>query len=380
MKIWAIIEEEVKRNFRRINVLIIMTMLPIFLILILGVVFDGILGNGAPSIGDMKVYHMTIGEASYLTDNVNLMMDGVLSDDESNEYIQTNDREGTIELLKNAEITCFVVVDETIPEIHIYKNSLYNTESSLLEGVLGTFVSRYNAISEIVKVNPAAMSVINDEVGNYTKARSLDAEKIPNAMDYYGVVEVTLFVLYGVMTPFYGVFSDRRTGVSDRILSTSIKKRNYFLGKFFASILITVLQMGIVIFFSSEIMGASWGDKPLLPFLLVFTEILAITSVGLSFGMTAKNENAAQTVIHLVISIFGFFGGAYVSLYDMGFLGEIGKYFSILWWNNSGIMNYIYLDETKFLGLAFMVNIAIALVFFGIAVLKMRRMENFKNE
>jgi ABC-type multidrug transport system permease subunit len=113
---------------------------------------------------------------------------------------------------------------------------------------------------------------------------------------------------------------------------------------------------------------------------LVFTEILAITSVGLSFGMTAKNENAAQTVIHLVISIFGFFGGAYVSLYDMGFLGEIGKYFSILWWNNSGIMNYIYLDETKFLGLAFMVNIAIALVFFGIAVLKMRRMENFKNE
>lgn len=379
MKILSIIEQEIKRSFRQINVLIIMTLLPIFLILILGLVFDGLLGNNAPSIGDMVVYRMTIGEESLLTENVDVLMNEVLGADDSNEYLQTDDQEGTIELLKNAEITCFVVVDETIPEIHIYKNSLYNTESSLLEGVLGTFISRYNAITEIVKVNPAAMSVINDETGEYTQSRSLDAEKTPNAMDYYGIVEVTLFVLYGVMTPFYGVFADRTSGVSDRILSSSIKKRDYFLGKFFASILITVLQMGIVIFFSSEIMGASWGGRPLLPFLLVFTEILAVTSVGLSFGLTSKNENAAQTVIHLMISIFGFFGGAYVSLYDMGFLGEIGKYFSVLWWNNNAIMNYIYLDETRIMGMAFGVNIAIALVFFGVAVLKMKNMENYKN-
>ena len=380
MRILAIIEEEIKRNFRMINVLIIMTMLPIFLILILGVVFEGTVGNESLSIGDMKVYHMTIGEETYLSENVNSMMNEVLGDDESNEYILTDDREGTIEMLRNAEITCFVVVDETIPEVHIYKNSLYNTEASLIDGILGTFVSRYNAISEIVKVNPAAMSVIDDETGDYTKASSLDANKTPNAMDYYGVVEVTLFVLYGVMTPFYGVYADRRNGISDRILSTSTKKRDYFLGKFFASILITALQMGIVIFFSAEIMGASWGDRPLLPLLLIFTEILAVTSVGLSFGMTSKNENAAQTVMHLVISIFGFFGGAYVSIFDMGFLAEFGKYFSVLWWNNTGIMNFIYLNDTKILGMAFVVNIAIALMFFGIAVLKMKNMENFRDE
>lgn len=381
MKILFIIQEELKRSFRNINVLLIMTLMPIILILILGLVFNGEMGSRAILLEDIIIEYSIVGEPGVLSENVKNTMLEVFSDD-SSEYYEAVDKDSALKRVENAEISCFLEINENNQEITIYKNSLDNMESSLIEGVLGTFVSRANAISEIIKVNPIILSELelNSNLGEYTVSKSLAKEKSPRAMDYYGIVEVTLFVLYGVMTPFYGVYFDRTSGIGDRILGTPIKKREYFLGKFFGSLCTTVIQMGIVIFVSTQVFGVNWGENPIWPFLLIFTQIIAITSIGISFGFSSKNENAATTIIHLTIAITGFFGGAYTTLAMMGSLGKIGKYFSLLWWNNTGIINYIFLNDKYNLSIAFLINLLLALVFFLIAMVRMNKTESFKNE
>ena len=380
MKIWALIKKEMVTGFREVNVMLIFTLMPILIIAILGLTFNNVMESEVIEMDHVAVEYAVEGDEAELTDGFTMLM-GELITGEGSSVTKVSDLDGSVEKLKDAKISCAIRIDETNGEITVYKNSLQDTEGSLIEGVLGTYVARYNAITEIVKVNPRAMAEIDTtaEAGDYSRMTSLGERKTFGSMDYYGTAMIVLFVLYAVLPPFYSISNERKIGTGNRMLSSPFKKYEFFMGKFFGGMVLTILQLGVVVVVSTFVFGVNWGNRPILPMMLLLSEIVMATSIGICFGLVIKNEGTAASLVHTLIVLFGFFGGTYIPLSQVEGLAEVGRYFSPIWWIIGGMNNQIYLNDTTMLMQALAICLVAAAVFFGISVLKLSRMEGFEH-
>lgn len=380
MRILSIAGKEIKQNIRNTSVMLIMTLMPIILILILGAAFNGSFSGSSMTLGNLHIEYMVRGEAGGLTGGFEDVM-GKLLEGENNSLTEVHDAQTALVKVKDADISSFIIIDETAEQIIIHKNSLYNLNASLVEGVIRTYAGRYNAIMEIINVNPAAMAGIQADrpTGDYIQQISVNQKEKPSAMDYYGITMVCVFVLYGIMTPSSSIISEKNNGTGSRIICSSTPKYQYFIGKVLGALGITVLQIGLVILFSSQVFGVNWGDQPLYPVMLIFSLVVMAISLGTGIGFIFKEEGPAMSMLHVFIVIMSFFGGAYLSLLHMGGLAEIGRYFSPIWWVNTGIFNQIYTGDMTAYWTSMTINLGIAVVFFVIAIWKMNQREGFVN-
>ena len=376
MSILRMIGKEIKVHLRNISSLLIYTLMPLVLILILGVTFGTQMDGEGLEMDEMTIKYQVVGDAADLTEGfLTIMGEGALGD--NNEIIETEDQATALSELADGRITCFVRVDEMDKVFTIYKNNLYNTEASMVEAVMATYVARYNAIMEIVKVNPQALAGLDLEkpADSYTSLVALGQENHVKSMDYYGIAMVVLFVMYGILQSFSNVIEERKTGTGNRMLGTSINKAAFFAGKMSGQILTLAIQLGAVVLFSALVFGVSWGEKPLLPLLLVFTQMVMAVSIGIAMGLVLGTEGAGMTMGHMIIVLSAFFGGSYVPVSQLGGMALIGRFFSPIWWVQSGIINYIYLGEADTLIQAMLVCLGVAAVMFTVSVFKIRGTE-----
>jgi len=379
MKIWQIIKKEMKSSFRNVGVTLIFTLMPLIMIVILGLTFAGDMDGEVFQMSDITVEYSTIGDETELSEGAAILLGDLLGEDSVLKEI--DDIDVSMDRVKDAKVSCLVVIDEDDEVIRVYKNSIYNTESSLIEGVLGTYVTRFNAIMEIVEVNPRAMAGIDTEAQaqEYSRVESLGKRTDYNSMGYYGISMIALFVLYEILSPFSTVFQEKSESTGNRMLVSPLKKYEFFIGKLFGNMFVAIAQIGLVAVVSIVFLGVSWGSDPLLPFLLILTEIVMVMSIGICLGLIINKEGAANAIVHTLVVIFAFFGGAYVPIQQLGELSQFGRFFSPLWWIISGINSQIYLGETVILKQAFMICIVVSIVFFSISILKMRKMEGFEH-
>jgi len=272
-----------------------------------------------------------------------------------NDIVMAKDADAALEALADAKITCFVTVDEDEKTFTLYKNTLNNTEASVVEAMMATYVARYNAVMQIVKVNPMALAELDMEkpAGDYTAMVALGQENNIKSMDYYGIAMVVLFVMYGFLQSYSNVIEERKTGTGNRTLVSPLQKATFFAGKMGGQLLTLMIQLGAVALFSAVVFGVSW---------LVFS-----------------TEGAGMTLGHIVIVLSAFFGGSYVPLSQLGDLGVIGKFFSVIWWVQTGIINYIYLGETATLFKAILVCLSVTAVMFAISIFKLGKTEGLAN-
>jgi ABC-2 type transport system permease protein len=101
-------------------------------------------------------------------------------------FTESKDKNDGLEKIKNGDYTCYVIVKND--GLTLYKNERYDFKANLVEGILGTFIDRYNTIFNIAAVNPNALSKINlKSAPDSVKMTSLDDKKQPRAVDYYSV-------------------------------------------------------------------------------------------------------------------------------------------------------------------------------------------------
>jgi|GEM_PF-1422924 len=380
MKFFSIIVKEVKMHLRNISTLLIYTLMPILMILILGVTFGTQMDGSALELAPMTIAYTVVGEPSELTDGfLEMMNQDALGSD--NDIVLAKDADAALEALADAKITCFVTVDEDEKTFTLYKNTLNNTEASVVEAMMATYVARYNAVMQIVKVNPMALAELDMEkpAGDYTAMVALGQENNIKSMDYYGIAMVVLFVMYGFLQSYSNVIEERKTGTGNRTLVSPLQKATFFVGKMGGQLLTLMIQLGAVALFSAVVFGVSWGAKPLLPILMVFIQMIMSTSIGIAMGLVFSTEGAGMTLGHIVIVLSAFFGGSYVPLSQLGDLGVIGKFFSVIWWVQTGIINYIYLGETATLFKAILVCLSVTAVMFAISIFKLGKTEGLAN-
>jgi len=163
------------------------------------------------------------------------------------------------------------------------------------------------------------------------------------------------------------------------MLGSPLEKATFFAGKMGGQLLTLMIQLGAVTLFSAAVFGVSWGEEPLLPLLMVFVQMIMSTSIGIAMGLAFSTEGAGMTLGHIVIVLSAFFGGSYVPLSQLGELGVIGKYFSVIWWTQTGIINYIYLGETATLFNAIVVCLGVTALMFVVSIFKLGKTEGLAN-
>ncbi|MEX1377428.1 MAG: ABC transporter permease [Eubacteriales bacterium] len=380
MKVLSIAKKIILRSLRDVNTMLIMCAMPLVIMFILGLAFDSMMGtDGNIELDDMYISYTIVGEKAQISEGIENMMDELLSDGST--YTNAENKQDELEKLKAANITAYIEIDENEQTIILYKNNKVDTSSSIVETALRSFAARYNTIVEIAKVNPMAVQSImtQNESEEYITKVGLNSRYQPDAMDYYGVAMTILFILYGFLVPLSEVIADKISGLTSRVSVSPVKPAEKFIGSVLGYVSVTTIRTVIVIVMSVILYGVNWGETPIYPFLLIFAFIVVGTSMGMFLGEVFKSESAAESAAHFLIVVSAFFGGAYMALEDLGPIAEIGKYFSLIWWANTGITNQIYNNDYGNMISAFIIFGVLTIAFLGLSVIFMNRKEAYNN-
>lgn len=373
MKILNIIIKEIKHNFRNKRSLAIMILFPIVLIVILGTAFSKVMSNDI-KLGEIRALYTVQGEG-----NVEKAFEDLKKGlkDYNVSFKETEDIEKAKESVKDSNYSCYILVNEDSKEIKIYKNDRYYLDASFVEGILNTFVQRYNVINEISEKNPRVLEeILKESDKTFVKTETLNEKKEPRAVDYYGVTMTTLIVLYSSMTGAFAMRSEKNRKTEGRMMAAPVAKKEIFIGKTVGAVVVTILQILIVILFSKYILGVNWGDNIIILLLVIGSEIIMAVSLGIGVSFLTKTESAMNGILQLMIPVMVFLGGGYVPIeqFNSEMLNSISN-FSPVRWVNSSILNIVFRDNYEKVLPTVAINITAAVIFLIIASMLFRREE-----
>jgi len=356
MNILKIAHKEWLQNIRNVPVMLIMTIVPIAIIMMIGMALSGAFSGEATSLENIDVEYNVVGQPSIYTESVTGILSSLLKNEGQLKEIKNLD--DSVEKVKNTEIALAISIDENTQEITVYKNDFYMNKSAVIENILSNFTVNYNVATEIIssgqEYKPASFM---------TTFRSLSKKNLPSSMDYYGIVMTMLFAFYGIVSPFSNTVKEKNKGTLDRVLTTSVGSKELLFGKILGNFMVNSVQLGIVLLTIVLFFDVNLGNHVVLAVLLMLSLVFLIITFGISIGFILKNEDIGHAIIHTGIVLFGFFGGAYMPLNGLGLIGQIGKYFSPLWWSINGMMDMVYGEEISTLLTALAINMIAALIF-----------------
>ncbi len=367
MNIISIIMKEVKQNFRNKKAMIMMILFPVVLIVVLGTALSGVFGKSV-DIGTPKVLYC-IKNNGQAADNFksNFIDRGK---DYNIKFTKTDDIEAAKKKLINSNDYACVIVMNSETNIQVYNNDKDNIGGGIVDSFLSNYAQRYNALAEIVKVNPSGLKdAVENNKTDYSYVSSIDKKHKPSSLNYYAIAEVALIIMYAAMTGIYSVSAEKNTKTRDRILLGPVRKYEFLLGKTFGGVIATTLQIVIVLLFSKYVLNINFGTDIFTIIIVLISQIIMAVSVGVGVGFIFKNENIAGGILNFLIPVMVFLGGSYAPVDNMGnkTFTDIITYISPVRWVNQSIFGVIYSNNYSKVGPTILINILIAIVFLAIA-------------
>ena len=372
MKIFNIAFKDIKHNLRNKQIMIIMIAFPIILMWILGTALSGDMNENSLKFDNTMVAYSINGESQRAQ-----AFEGFIKDIEKFGIKTTRIQEYNkgINSVKESKYACYIDFNDKKNKINLFKNERYNFEAAFIEGIFQTFVQKYNVIAEIAKVNPGAVKeVLKEDSNKYVEVKSIDRKKQPRAIDYYGITMTTLIIMYGAMSGLSGISGERARKTGNRILTSPIKRYEFFIGKNIGAFASLMFQLLIVVIFSRYVLGVDWGKNPGIVFLIMASEAFMSTALGIGAAFIFKSDGAMLGVLNIMIPLMVFLGGGYVPLeqFNSQSLLNIAKLSPVRWANDT-IFKVIYAGNYSDVFTTISINLIAALVFLTIATLIFRK-------
>jgi ABC-2 type transport system permease protein len=357
-----IIKKECIQNIREYKVMLIMTVMPLILIMLMGIAISGAFTQSEIEVADIKVSYIASDS------DFNIALEQVLHSfiNEDNIIIETSGDSGKSSV-QSRDTDVFVTVDEESKTLEFFYNDEFNVKASIIEITLENFIRQYNLTTQVGYLN-------NTNVDGVIQTRFISELDDITAMDYYGVAMSILFVFYGVPMAISSVIKEKKNGTLSRILLTPTSKLEYLFGKVIGNTLVSVAQITFLMVGTILLFDVSWGNVG-MAWLLCVTMVIFGVSIGVALGYVFDNEDKAMGVIHVLIVIFGMFGGSYMPLRDLGLFGQVGKFFSPIWWNMNGLLDMIYGQSYNMLYQAMTVNFIGTFILLSLIAYMMNRKE-----
>lgn len=333
--------------------LFFMILFPIFLIFIVGSTlssyFDGM--NKSVFVGGFNIYYLNEGDK-----NINEVFDTFKSVVEESKDIKDisikevgNIDEGKKEVRVNRAVLLHLKEDS----INIYSNDKSFIKNSLVYGILESITNRYNAVTEVYKIDPikAGEIISSNEDINFIKSNYIPYEKTPSSMDYYGVAEIGLMMFYFVSYPLFLLKEDKLNNIKDRIKLSGLSLNKYYLSSFIGCFIFSYSVALINYILSNILFNINYGENLLIMPLAMIPFLIIVNGVGILIPLIFEEDKVANTIIqNVIIPVLTFLGGGYMAIY-----GELEGIFNLiisispLRWFNSSIFRSIYSGNNSLL-------------------------------
>jgi len=216
----------------------------------------------------------------------------------------------------------------------------------------------------------AAQAVALPEPVALTEARTED--RVASSRTYYGAAMAVLFVFFAAQFGVVSLLAERRNGTLARMLAAPITARTVLVGKVLVSIVLAVVSMSIIVFGTTLLLGASWGD-PLAVAALVVATSLAASGIALLVVGFARTEDQAGSLTAIVAMTLAVLGG---SFFQMSQAPEGLATLSVLtphWWFLRGVDDLASGGGIMLVAPSLAVLLGIAVVSGGLGLWRARR-------
>jgi ABC-2 type transport system permease protein len=190
MGMFRMILKELTHGSRNWRTNAIMILFPIVLMVTLGSALGGMFGGAV--LGNVRALY-TIRDGG----QIGPAFDAFKSEVEKLgvTFTAARDSEEGKRAVRDITYSCYLVV--SADGISLYKNDRYGFEADFMQSLLTAFLQRFNAVIAIASVNPAMVARLSAPDGtSFVESSTLQANRKPRALDYYGVSMLTLIIMY----------------------------------------------------------------------------------------------------------------------------------------------------------------------------------------
>ncbi|HFJ2331092.1 TPA: ABC transporter permease [Listeria monocytogenes] len=167
--------------------------------------------------------------------------------------------------------------------------------------------------------------------------------------EYYSIVIMPFCLFMGITSVAYAAVDEKRMRTSYRYMIAPISKTSLIVSKFLSCVIALSVCSIIVLIISKLFFYLPVNGNAIYLIILLLCESVAITGLGLFFGLASKNFATIQNFLNLPIMIFGFLGGAFFPVSSLNPVLSFIINLSPLTWINRGIMYCLYVADTTIL-------------------------------
>jgi len=159
--------------------------------------------------------------------------------------------------------------------IIVYKNSKNKYSTNIVISML-TSISKKVTLSTITNGNIESLeegfttATEFQQKKGFTTATEFQQKKGFTSYDYYGIVEITMMVLYGSLYGFYTIYNNRRNKIEARCFQGNLSKNSYILTKVTSTFIVTVISLIPAMLYSIFVLKANWGEDYFSVITLIF--------------------------------------------------------------------------------------------------------------
>ncbi|MDD2494737.1 MAG: ABC transporter permease [Tissierellia bacterium] len=230
----------------------------------------------------------------------------------------------------------------------IEASNLYNIGDGGLEG-----------ISDLIEGMTESIQSINIDIDDVM----VDGRKSITSGDYYAVAMMTMFILYAASHGGRMLLEEKDNKTYQRMIIGDISEVKVLFGKFFTVFIIAIVQIIIMVIYSSIALKVDWGNLYYVTIISV-TAAFSVAGVGAfiaSLTFKAGNYKVANIFESAIIQVMSLLGG---SFFPIDILPNVIQKLNII--SINGIVLKSYLKVIKGHGGTDIINNIILLLIIGV--------------
>lgn len=220
--------------------------------------------------------------------------------------------------------------------VTIYCGKSSQVAATVIECVFDAFASTVNT-NNILMEHFDTWLPEDFSVDSGVEAMPMESTKTPDAMSYYAVAMLLMFMIFGAQYGCDGVAEDYLGVIGERIRTTPIRPYQQYIGKLLGMCVASTLQGLLIVLFTGLVYDANWGSNYLMLLAIIFSMACASTAIGALVCMLTKDATRGQSVVTLIVIACTFLAGGFVKM-DMGAF----KYLSPNFYAQTAIFNSVY--------------------------------------
>jgi len=197
--------------------------------------------------------------------------------------------------------------------------------------------------------------------------------------EYFTSALIVVFMMFAGLPGTKMLVTERTEGITGRMRATTVGMWKVVLSKFIVSVMLLVLQFGVIIALTSAVFNNYWG-APVKNVLMLFGSlILAVGSWSVFVAAVSTTPASADIIGNLGILLMAVVGGSVYPLTSMpDFIRRISR-FTINRWAMDGFMILFSGNDAASTGVYSLVLVAIGCVLFAVSAIIMgiRRRLNY---